>query len=96
MDQIPYDAVYVGRPTAYGNPFVLRHEKDRDKILIQYATWLMDDKQRWLRDHMRRNLRGRHLVCWCSPKACHADIVLIVANSLNDEEANRSLWEEES
>lgn len=95
MSQVPHDAVYVGRPTMYGNPFVLKKERDRDKIIVKYAEWIMEDKQRWLRETMRRNLRGKDLVCWCSPQVCHADVILVIANSPNDDAAASQLWEDQ-
>lgn len=34
-------------------------------------------------DDVRRELRGRDLVCWCPPwQACHADVLIEVANDL--------------
>jgi hypothetical protein len=32
-------------------------------------------------DDVRRELRGKDLICWCKPGApCHADVSLVVAN----------------
>ncbi len=30
---------------------------------------------------IRRELRGKVLGCWCSPKACHGDVLLEIANA---------------
>jgi hypothetical protein len=33
-------------------------------------------------DDVRRELKGRDLICWCKPATpCHADVLLDVANS---------------
>ena len=74
----PRDAVYVGRPSKWGNPIRLDHEANRDAVLRQYEAWLQG--QPALVAAMRRELRGRDLVCWCAPKACHADVILRIAN----------------
>jgi hypothetical protein len=33
-----------------------------------------------LRNRVKKELRGKHLVCFCAPKACHADTLLRIAN----------------
>lgn len=75
----PDDAVYVGRPTAFGNPFVLKSEADRATVLDQFRRYL--ERNPALVERIRRELRGKHLVCWCAPKPCHADILLEIANA---------------
>lgn len=80
-DVIPRGAVYVGRPTFWGNPFHLLLERDRHTILLAYRAWLTatpDGQQRLTHIH---ELRGKDLVCWCAPKPCHADVLLELANA---------------
>lgn len=43
-DAIPVGAVYVGRPTKWGNPFVIGRDGDRDEVIERYRGWLF-----WLR-----------------------------------------------
>jgi hypothetical protein len=74
----PQGAVYVGRPTKWGNPFVLASERDRAAALERYEGWLAERPE--LVAAAKRELRGRDLVCWCAPKLCHADVLLRVAN----------------
>lgn len=78
FDKIPPDAVYVGRPSKWGNPFPLERESDRERILEQYRQWLMarPDLEEYIAP-----LRGKDLVCWCAPKLCHADLLLELANN---------------
>ena len=80
----PKGAIYVGRPTKWGNPFVLEQEEDRDDVLAQYEEWLLSQPE--LVAEVRRELKGKHLVCWCAPRACHADILLRVANEQETDE----------
>ena len=75
-DQIPPDAIYVGRPSKWGNPFRIGekhpadgHRIDRDEALELYRNALP------LMFQARRDdgtiildlneLRGKDLVCWC-------------------------------
>ena len=73
----PADAVYIGRPGPWGNPFVIGKDGDRDQVVQKYRdclTLAMIAKA-------KRMLRGKDLVCWCAPAACHGDVLLEIANS---------------
>ena len=71
-------AVYVGRPTKWGNPFVLGRDGDRATVIARYRTWLLAQPD--LVAAARRELAGKHLICWCAPCACHGDVLRDVAN----------------
>jgi hypothetical protein len=75
----PYSAVYIGRPSKWGNPFEIGADGDRGEVIEKYRQMLMDNPE--LRAMAKRELRGRHLVCWCAPAACHGDILLRCANA---------------
>ncbi len=30
---------------------------------------------------MKAELKGKDLVCWCAPKACHAETIMEIANA---------------
>lgn len=76
---IPKDAVYVGRPTKWGNPFQIGRDGTRAEVVRKYRESLDEgDKQ-----IIRSRLVGKDLVCWCAPKACHADVLLEIANADN-------------
>lgn len=72
--QTPDTAVYVGRPTRWGNPFRVGVHGNREEVLDRYETWarrqLANDPY-WLAP-----LRNKDLICWCAPKECHADVLL--------------------
>lgn len=76
---IPKDAVYVGRPTAYGNPFVIGRDGTRMDVVNAYRDMVERDVDMVRR--IRMELAGKDLVCWCAPEACHADVLLEIANS---------------
>lgn len=77
-DGVPAGAVYVGRPSPFGNPFPMRAESDRDAVCNFYEAWLQ--KNPALIERAKRELRGKDLVCWCAPLRCHADTLLRIAN----------------
>lgn len=78
---VPTGAVYVGRPSKWGNRFKLRYsdDADRQRVIAEYRWWLTSDTERCAR--AKRELRGKHLVCWCAPAPCHAEVLLEIANA---------------
>lgn len=77
----PKDAIYVGRPTKWGNPFEMGKNGTRLEVVEKYANHLIElNKTKALYVEIQEALRGKDLVCWCAPKFCHADILLVIAN----------------
>ena len=80
-EEIPDDAVYVGRPSRFGNPFVIGEHGDRAEVIEAHRRWLAEtDEGRAVAEAAREDLRGKDLVCYCHPEACHADTLLEIAN----------------
>lgn len=69
----PYD-VYCGRPSKYGNPFILGKDGNRQEVIEKYREWLI--KQPLLIEEMKKELKGKVLGCWCKPQPCHCDIII--------------------
>lgn len=82
---IPAGAVYVGRPTKWGNPYPMRWESMRVTVVEAYRGLLAIRPD--LVADARRELRGKDLVCWCAPLSCHADVLLEIANADGDGDA---------
>lgn len=70
--------VYVGRPSKWGNPFKAGRDGTREEVIAKYEQWLRD--QPHLVAVAKRELRGKVLGCWCAPLACHADVLVRIAN----------------
>lgn len=76
-DEIPQDAVYCGRPSKWGNPFVIGKDGSRQDVINKYRLYLLNN------DALMASLgelTGKDLVCWCSPQPCHCDVLLRLAN----------------
>jgi len=73
-----HDAVYIGRPSKWGNPFVIGKDGTRGEVIAKYREWI--ESQPDLVRQAREELRGKNLVCFCAPKACHGDVLLELAN----------------
>ena len=69
-----YD-VYIGRPSIFGNPFPVEHY-GRSECLKKFRDYFF---QRIRTDPKFKKaietLRGKTLACYCSPQACHGDII---------------------
>jgi len=78
----PKEAVYVGRPSKWGNPYKINgsgvEKIDRAKAISLYRQWL--ECRLVVEPTFLEPLRGKDLVCWCAPKPCHADALLELAN----------------
>lgn len=77
---IPEGAVYVGRPTKWGNPWRLGYKatyRQRHLVLESFRQYLREHPE--LVEAARRELKGKNLICSCTPLDCHADIWLRVA-----------------
>lgn len=77
-DGIPSGAVYVGRPNKWGNPFLIGRDGNRDEVIEKFTTYILLSP---LLDNILE-LAGKDLVCWCAPEACHADVLLRLANDI--------------
>lgn len=71
------ESVYIGRPSKWGNPFVIGTDGTRQEVVSKYASWIQTQPQ-LLAD--LPELEGEDLVCWCAPAACHGDVLLALAN----------------
>ena len=79
----PADAVYVGRPSRWGNPFEIGKDGTREEVVakyLDYAKMRMRQAPDDIYSEFVKELRGKDLVCWCAPAPCHADVLLILAN----------------
>lgn len=77
--RMPANAVYVGRPTKWGNPVSAQLVPDREDLVDCYRYFL--EVFPIVAEHAIVELHGKDLVCWCPvDQPCHADVLLEVAN----------------
>jgi len=71
--------VYIGRPSKWGNPFLIGRDGSRQEVIGKYEKHIL------LRPDLLNDLhdlKGKTLGCWCKPKLCHGDVLAKLANSL--------------
>jgi hypothetical protein len=73
----PEGAVYIGRPSIWGNPYVIGRDGTRDEVVSLYAKWLKKAlaKQEML-DEFLELASSPGLVCFCLPKRCHGNALI--------------------
>ena len=77
---IPKGALYIGRPSQWGNPFVIGRDGTRDQVVVKYRQWLWDQVQSGdVAISDLAALNGKDLVCFCAPLKCHGDVLLHAA-----------------
>lgn len=89
--RMPEGAVYVGRGTRFGNPYVIGHwnnwtmkrVKDAAEAVALFRSncdWLAGTREDSPSSYVA-DLRGKDLACWCPlDQPCHADVLLEWAN----------------
>lgn len=92
--RMPEGAIYVGRPTQWGNPLYAGMWTGYTKAdaCRDYRKWIMRDLSVITFDNafgkppslfdIRLHLAGQDLCCWCPlDQECHGDILLEFANA---------------
>lgn len=76
-DTIPKGAVYVGRPSSFGNPFPIRGANTREVVIEKYRRWFEYKATRDLvfMAALRKLRTATALVCFCRPLACHGTVI---------------------
>ena len=86
-----YD-VYIGRPSKWGNPF--SHLPDtlaefrvstREEAISRYREWIITRPE--LMEALPE-LQNKVLGCWCSPKACHGEVLIDLLKEINNLKGN--------
>lgn len=75
-----YD-VYIGRPSKWGNPFVIGRDGDRAEVIRRYRDYILNNTTLL---GALPELKGKVLGCWCAPQPCHGDVLAILANGGSD------------
>lgn len=67
-----YD-VYIGRPSKWGNPYIIGPDGNRSRVIERYRAWVQNQP-----DLMAAlpELDGKRLGCFCAPFPCHGDVLV--------------------
>lgn len=70
--------VFIGRPSKWGNPFVIGRDGTRTQVIERYREWIAGQPELLA---ALPELRGKVLGCFCAPAACHGDVLAEPANA---------------
>jgi hypothetical protein len=83
--RMPDGAVYVGRPTIWGNPYSVKGAREAGYIGTDAELAAMcvgEYRSQAIGCLPIQELRGKDLACWCPiDQPCHADVLLELANA---------------
>jgi hypothetical protein len=71
-----YD-VYIGRPSKWGNPFVIGRDGTREQVIAKYRAYILRRPELIA---ALLELRGKTLGCWCAPQPCHGEVLAELAD----------------
>jgi len=77
-----YD-VYIGRPSLFGNPYVIGTHGKRKEVIEKYRSYFNHriEKDPIFKEAVLK-LKDKKLGCFCSPQICHGDIIAEYLNNL--------------
>jgi hypothetical protein len=52
----------------------MKNESERDSVICAFIPYAL------IHQEMANELRGKDLLCYCSPKDCHCDVWIMMAN----------------
>ena len=79
---MPEGAVYVGRPTKWGNFYRVGPDGSAADCVMRYRALILSNIWSWpTAADVSLELGGKDLACWCPlDQPCHADVLLELAN----------------
>lgn len=69
--------VYIGRPSPFGNPYVIGRDGTRDEVIAAFEKYFLFRVRNDPEFKAKvESLRGKTLGCYCKPLACHGDVIV--------------------
>lgn len=64
--------VYIGRPSVFGNPYVIGTDGTRQQVIDLFETYARENLMHEIKQLKEDDVLG----CWCKPQPCHGDIII--------------------
>lgn len=73
---IPEGAIYIGRGSPWGNPFIIGRDGDRNDVCRKYKEHLWKElREGRVSLKALAGLDSLDLVCFCAPLNCHGHVL---------------------
>jgi hypothetical protein len=77
-DNVPSGVVYIGRGSKWWPPGEVMKDCSKGEMVSNYRTYML--KNPALLAEAKRELKGKHVLCFCSPDFCHGDVLIELVN----------------
>jgi len=76
--------IYIGRGSAFGNPYIIGKDGNRTEVIEKYKKWFYKrlKNERFLKQVLA--LKGEVLGCYCFPAPCHGNVIIEYLNSIKE------------
>jgi hypothetical protein len=83
-------AIYIGRGSPLGNPWVIGQDGKREEVIARYRPYLEEKlkvKDPSITKAFQQLRPDSKLLCFCTPKPCHGEVIINLYNKLQAEAA---------
>ena len=84
--------VYIGRPSIFGNPFIMSQYCNRAMSIEKYKKYINLELHKYYTgqgskviEAIKKLPNNAKLGCYCKPLACHGDIIIQIWKELHNE-----------
>ena len=76
--------VYIGRGSIWGNPYIIEKHGTREEVIRKYEQHIRSSPR-----HLKKlpELKGKNLVCYCAPLACHGDVLFKLLKEFDEKKS---------
>lgn len=73
---------YIGRPSIFGNPFIVGVHGSRKEVIDKYLEYVIDNQE--VLNAIYNLPPDAILGCWCKPLICHGDVIVDIYKLLKN------------
>lgn len=67
-----YNSYYGFKDSKYRNIYVIGKDGNGEEVVEKYDKYI---RSKYSIEEIKRDLKGKNLICWCFPNYCHGNIL---------------------
>jgi hypothetical protein len=76
---------YIGRPSIFGNPFIIGKDGTREQVIEKYSDCLRHGiNELNIIEAIKKLPEDAILGCYCKPLPCHGDVIIKIWEELHE------------